>query len=372
MNESDFCVSRSTFAARIFLTLLLSAAPSDCRAAQDPVQAAAEFSEKHPHAAVVVGVIRDGQESVHAFGTLGEREPDGNTLFEIGSITKVFTGTLLADAVLRNQMSLDEPIQTHLPDELTLPTRDDRSITALHLATHTSSLPVQPPELPVLALLRGTAKNPYSKYGIPDLTKSLKRVRLRRPIGSEHAYSNLGVGLLGHALAEAAGKPSYEAALIERILNPLKMPATRVVLNKALMKRIAPGHNPSAKPTDPWDFKCLAACGGLRSSVRDVLQFAAASMSEEDTELTRAFRFAKQPWRRTRHGNWAGLCWFRNRMRNIRGDVWWHNGGTGGYRSYLGTIPDRQIAVVVLTNTKHSVDGVGLTILEQLSPKAKQ
>lgn len=328
------------------------------------------FLEKKPAMAVSVGVIQSGKRWTFAVGSLPDGDPDADTLYEIGSITKTMTGTLLAGSVLRGTVRLDEPLQDRLPQSVVLPKRDGREISLLHVATHTSSLPVQPPWLPLTAIASGTETNPYSKFDFKQLAKSLRNMTLPRPIGARFEYSNLGVGLLGHALASAESAEGYEELLRARVLDPLGMSSTAIRLSPELEPRMAQGHNLLGLRASNWDFACLEACGGVRSSANDMLRFAAASMADEETDLSRAFQFAKQPWRfNDRRGNdCIGLCWLLKRDKSIAGDVWWHNGGTGGFRSYLGTIPTRGIAVVILSNSAHPVDGLAKDMLRVLSP----
>jgi serine-type D-Ala-D-Ala carboxypeptidase/endopeptidase len=328
------------------------------------------FLKDKPYDILAVAIISPKGDSFFGYGKAtidgGEQTPDARTVYEIGSITKSFTGTLLADLVLARKVQLDDPAQKYLPDTLKLPRRDDRDITLLHLATHTSSLPAQPTDL-AFAFLTGPkvdVDNPYKHYTPERLSKMLKKLALKRPIGSKADYSNLGVGILGHALAGAAKADSFEHALSERILGPLHMDDTRVTLTDSMKKRLAPGHNKEGKVVSGWDFTCLEACGGLRSTAADMARYAKAALGAGGP-LKSAFALAQQPWRERDKDSFTGLCWVRDEPAEGP-KVVWHNGGTGGYRSYLGLMPQRGCAVVVLSNANHSVDAVGLAILKSL------
>jgi CubicO group peptidase (beta-lactamase class C family) len=333
-------------------------------------EAVKAFLEKRTHVTLAVGVITPGGKREFGFGTFKldgqDRRPDEHTLYEIGSITKVFTGTLLAQLVLEKKIKLDDPVQPWLPANWKLPRRDDRDITFLHLATHTSGLPVQPPGLVLFTLLAGTEDDPYANFDRPAVAQTLGAIRLRRPIGSKYEYSNLGVGLLGHALARVDGADSYEALLAKRILRPLGMGESAIRLSEEQKKKLAPGHDDSGEPASGWTFASLEACGGLRSNVRDMLRFVEAAMAKTDTPLKPAFAFAQQPWREQAvKGAEVGLCWASSHSR--RGLLLWHNGGTGGYASYMGFRPTTGIGVVVLcSGAERAVDNLGLTILEAL------
>jgi CubicO group peptidase (beta-lactamase class C family) len=364
--RTTFRTSLVPFAA--LLGLLPAARAADDRAAIDDL--VKPFLKDKPFLGLVVGTTRPAGRHVFGYGqvTLDGKEvaPGGDTLFEIGSITKAFTGTLLADQVRAGRLRLDDPAQKYLPDGLTLPRRDDRDISLLHLATHTSSLPVQPPFIGLFALTTKDATNPYGEYDQVHLKESLAKMTLSRPIGSQFDYSNLGVGLLGHALAHAAKAKSYEELLVERVTKPLDMADTRIHLSADQSKRFAPGHSKSGKPASCWTFATLEACGGLRSTTNDMLTFAEANLGRRKTPLAEAFQMAHQPWRETgRKDEFVGLCWMRHKYPDRRVMIW-HNGGTGGYRCFLGFVPESGVGVIVLTNSPHSVDALGTAILDHL------
>src|SRR5687767_12715314 len=170
---------------------------------------------------LVVGVIEPAGSRVVSYGKSGL---DGDTLFEIGSITKVFTSLLLADMIQKGEVALTDPVAKYLPETVRMPERGGKKITLEHLATHTSSLP----RLPANMFPRDPA-NPYADYTTGQLYEFLSSTELMRDIGEKYEYSNLGVGLLGHALARRAGM-SYETLVRMRILEPLGMKSTTISL----------------------------------------------------------------------------------------------------------------------------------------------
>lgn len=289
----------------------------------------------HRVPALVIGIYDQGRREVYGFGNLGDEvahtlAPDGDTLFEIGSITKVFTGLLLASAVVRNEVLLDAPISTLLPAEVHAPGRGDAAITLAHLATHTSGLPRLPTNM-----RPADVTNPYVDYGVEQLHAFLNKHELRRDPGQEYEYSNLGAGLLGYLLGETAarrpaqeGAPSptsgvaaLEALLRERITAPLGMDDTAFTLNEAQRSRLASPHA-RGRTSSNWDMNALAGAGGIRSSVNDMLDFIAGYIeSDAATEgtadspasdaalLAAAMRLAAEP-RCDAHGSHRmGLGW---------------------------------------------------------------
>lgn len=295
---------------------------------------------------IVVGLLdASGQTRIIAVGVPPDR------VFEIGSITKVFTGSVLADMVSRGEVRLEDPVATFLPATVTIPSRNGRQITLLDLATQTSGLPRLPGNL-----APRDSSNPYADYTVRQLYDFLSGYTLPRDVGATYEYSNLGLGLLGHALALKAGM-SYEELVRRRILVPLGMRETAITLTPALRARLAPGHDAGGEPVPNWDLPTLAGAGALRSTARDMLIFLAANIDSTKAPLSRALRQAHTPRRGI-----VGLGW--HIVSRPAATVVWHNGGTGGYRSYTGFDPARRIGVVVLSNVNRSVDDIGVHLLD--------
>ena len=289
---------------------------------------------------------------------------DGNTVFEIGSITKVFTSTLLADMAARHLVALDDPVARYLPATVRVPSRNGRSITLLDLATQHSGLPRLPDNMKP-----ADPDNPYADYTREQMYEFLSRYELPRDPGESFEYSNLGVGLLGDALSLRAGT-SYEALVVDRILAPLAMRDTRITLTPVMQARLAHGYDARGFPTKNWDLPALAGAGALRSTVNDMLRFAAAALGASGTPaaIASALADAERP-RRDRGSDGKaqiGLNWFTARAGPV--EIVWHNGGTGDYRSFLGLDAARHRAVVVLTNSAVGVDDVGRHLLDPSLP----
>jgi serine-type D-Ala-D-Ala carboxypeptidase/endopeptidase len=337
-------------------------------------QALRRTTDRHGrrHVGLVVGAIAaDGRSEVAAAGRT--RLPDGpppraDTLFEIGSITKVFTALLLAESVVRGELTLDTPVRDLLP-EADVPARDGVAITVEHLATHTAGLPRNP--MPFLAAVRvgWKARNgdPFAAIDRAALLAELARTRLRRTPGTGRiAYSNFGAGVLGHALVAATGAPGYGELVRERICAPLGMADTVLVPDGELAAREADGHRRRRRPTGHWEVAGLPGAGALRSTAADVLTFLRAQLHPDDTPLGPAIALThgeRRPGRRLG----IGLGWLRVSVL-LRDEVLlWHNGGTGGFRSFAGFVPTRGTAAVVLANDHRSVDRAGLDLLTALS-----
>lgn len=316
---------------------------------------------------IVVGVIEPGGRRIVAYGNHDRKEKravNGDTVFEIGSVTKVFTSLLLADSVQRGELSLTDPVAKFLPADTKVPERGNKKITLQDLATHTSALPRLPSNL-----IPKDAANPYADYTVAQLYDFLARYELPRDIGAEYEYSNLGAGLLGHALALRAGM-DYETLVRTRILGPLAMKSTAITLSDSMKKRLAPGHDAQRERVPNWDLPTLAGAGALRSTANDLLNFIAASLRETPSSLTPAFASMLAARRPTpMPGQEIALGWHVAKGEGGR-EIVWHNGGTGGYRSFIGFDPKHRTGVVVLSNTftNEGIDDIGRHLLDPTAP----
>src|SRR5271156_2182391 len=234
---------------------------------------------------MVAGVIGPSGRKVVSYGALEKGDPrvlSGDTVFEIGSATKVFTSVLLSDMVRRGEVALTDPVSKYLPAGVGVPQRNGRQIALQDLATHTSGLP----RLPANWKPKDEA-NPYSDYSVAQLYEFLSSYELSRDIGSQYEYSNLGAGLLGHVLALRAGL-DYEALVRARITEPLGMKDTGIALSPEMKGRMAVGHDWKLTPVPNWDLPTLAGAGALRSNATDILTFLAANLGYTKTPLAPA------------------------------------------------------------------------------------
>ena len=285
---------------------------------------------------MVVGLTQGGRHSVFAHGAADTsgRAVDENAVFEIGSITKLFTALLLADMAHRGEAALDEPVAALLPPGTRMPERHGKPITLLQLANHTSGLPRIPSDV------SPSSPEPYAGYTRERLYAFLADHQLVRTPGERFEYSNLGAGLLGHALGLRAGQ-DYEDLVLSRILQPLGMSSTAIHLPPELAARFASGHDDSGDPLPAWDFGVLAGAGGLRSTAPDLLLFLDALMDDAGPLASAAALLAA---RRDAGGLGFGL------PQPEGSDALQHEGGTGGFRSYAGCVPAWRRGTVVLAN----------------------
>jgi CubicO group peptidase (beta-lactamase class C family) len=314
------------------------------------------------HPGIVIGIIEGDKTEYYSYGvkSFPAREPvDERSVFEIGSISKTFTGILLADQVIKKKMSLDDPLQKYLPASVTAPTRNGASIKLVNLSNHTSSLPRMPDNFKP-----ANPANPFADYSEKQLYDFLQSYVLPRDIGSQYEYSNYAVGLLGHVLA-AQQRTTYEALMVDVIAKPLGMEDTRVVFTPSMKKNLAMGHADGIQ-AENWDISTLAGAGGIRSTATDMLKYVRANMGKTNSKLYPAMQLSHQHTRPDGNLPMVGLGWHMS----IAGtnEFIWHNGGTGGYRSFAGFTKDGARGVVVLTNSTASVDDIGMHLLNSSMP----
>jgi D-alanyl-D-alanine-carboxypeptidase/D-alanyl-D-alanine-endopeptidase len=320
--------------------------------------------EEHRTPGIVAGWIdASGEKHVVAYGDAGPGQPklDGSSIFELGSITKVFTATVLADMVLKGEVKLDDPVQKYLPATVHVPSLNGKEITLANLAEQNSGLPRLPNNMHP-----ANFKNPYADYSVQQLYDFLSSYQLTREPGAKYEYSNLAVGLLGHVLALRA-QQTYEAMVQQRVLEPLHMTHTGVAFTPWMREHLAIGHDASGAVTDNWDLPTLAGAGALRSNMDDMLAFLDANLHTERKPLGAAMALAHTARADVSPVMKIGLNWH---ILRVTGDtIVWHNGGTGGYRTFIGFVAAQHRGVVILTNGGgEGADDIGFHLLSETLP----
>ncbi len=309
--------------------------------------------ESERTAGIVVGAAEGNSKFFIGYGSTnlrGGKIPDENTIFEIGSVTKVFTGIMLAKKVLEHKVALDDPVRKLLPAYFRIPKLGDREITLLDLSTHYSGLPRIPTNMNLEYIV-----NPYKNYTGYKMREFLAGYQLPREPGTVWEYSNLGVGLLGYVLG-VKSNTTYKRMVLSEICGPLKLKDTRFRLNEEQLSRFAQGYSADLEKTAHWDFDVIAPAGGLRSTAADMLKFASANLKDNGA-LSQAMAMAARPYRKSGlPDNDMGLGWVI--MKKGKFDIIWHNGGTGGFSSFVAINKANNITLVVLSNTSAATSGV--------------
>ena len=302
---------------------------------------------------VSIGLFADGQQRILTYGTA---KPE--SLFEIGSITKTFTGLILAEMVTEGKLTLQTPVRELLPAG-TVAKPDGPEITLLSLATHHSGLARMPDNFHP-----ADPANPYADYSEKNLYEYIAKVGLALNPKATFSYSNLGMGLLGEALANRAGIP-YAQLLQSKVLGPLGMAHTYIQIPAAEQKEFLPGHDLRDAAVHAWDLDSMAPAGGIRSDAADMMRYLRAQLDPPAGKLAQAVALQHQP-EADADGGKIALNW----MIEPTNGVFWHNGGTGGFTSYAFFQPDRKLAGVVLVNRSSALaDALGMQIASLLLGK---
>ncbi len=307
---------------------------------------------------VVVGISINRGVNISSFGEGSATKPE-DALFEIGSITKTFTGLLLADMVQRNEVAFSDPVSKYLSIENPMLSR----VSLLDLATHTARLPRIPRDLRWRALRN--SQDPYQGYNAARLEAAMTQVNQRSGAGRKFRYSNFGFAILGIVLSNAAGI-SYEELISRRICDALGLSATSSASRGALEEGYLQGHKKKDHPVVAWDLSSFAPAGVLNSSATDLLAYLRAHVEPSGSPLKAALEEVQRPRVDVRKGRLSiGLAWFVSRRRRIT----WHGGGTGGFSSFAGFNHDAKVSVVALANARvaGALTRAGIRALEQLS-----
>ncbi|WP_063737011.1 serine hydrolase domain-containing protein [Streptomyces sp. RTd22] len=314
----------------------------------------------------VCGVIQGGRTYVAGAAGKGKRTPNGRTVFQLGSIGKTLTATALALAVGAGETRLDAPLT--LPARFPIPRKGSRRITLADLATHSAGLPSLPPGL----LDGANPYDPYAHYTLDDLAEGLAKTTLATEPGEKYAYSNLGFGLLGQALAF----DRVDEMLRHRVAAPLRLADTTTTLRPDMLLRKAVGHL-EGTPVPDWHDRVLSGAGtSMYSTANDMVRFLAAQLHPERTRLRAAIELTQRP-HFTDGDTRLGLAWHLVPLPGGR-TMTLHNGSTGGFGTCAAFSRESGVAVVMMTNTfseetktkPRPVDALTIELLRELDAAA--
>jgi CubicO group peptidase (beta-lactamase class C family) len=327
---------------------------------------------------LAVAVVTPANATIMTFGrpSLSSGAPTrADTFFELGSITKTFTGITLAREIEHGMVRLEQPVQELLPPGVELP-EAARGITLRQLTTHSSGFPRLPANqsrwrIFSMLLFGG---NPYAGYTEADLLEGVRTVKLGSEPGMKASYSNFGMMLLGHLLATKAGS-SYEALVKQEVCLPLGMTDTTVTLNRNQAPRAAQAYRAVlrcgpllfALRSAPWADGTLGGAGALRSTAADMLKYLQANLRPEGQPIEHALRESHHELFREDERTAFGMNWIRTRNKRLGQAMIWHNGGTGGFRSFIGFTEDSRLGVLVLSNSSEDVDDLATGLLREMA-----
>jgi len=306
---------------------------------------------------VSVAFIENGVVTYLNIGTKDKKSKEKvteNTLFEIGSVTKTFTALALATFVIEDKLSLSDPVQSFLQQQVKLPSKNSKAITFESLANHHSGLPRLPGNMPF-----SDPQNPYADYTTDMLFDYLEKHKLSREVGEAPEYSNLGVGLLGQALA-MVNHSDYEKMLRQQVLKPLKMSQTYITVPKSEAVKRSKGHDAALVETSFWQIPALEGAGALVSNASDMAKYLLENMEKE--LLPKAIELTHRQTAKLGSSNvTVGLAWLI--QGTPKGNVIMHNGQTGGFASFIGFNTELNKGIVILSNASVPLDEIGQAYL---------
>jgi CubicO group peptidase (beta-lactamase class C family) len=368
---------KSTIIPLLSFCFILLTANSSSAVEDDYVRSVNTFLQGRfaaENACMVVGSVDQHGSHILSFGKLDngtDQDPNGDTVFLIGSVSKTFTTSLFQDMVDRGELSLNDPVARYLPKSVKMPTHGGKEITLLDLATHTAGFPINPDNM-----TGKDFKEQYETYTVEKMYAFLSAYTLRRDLGAEFEYSNVGMALLGHVLELKAGT-DFESLVVDRICRPLRMNSTVVTLTPQLRARLAMGHDKTGNPSPPWNMHAYAPAGSICSTANDLLKYASAQAGLAPSVL--ATSMAKTHV--IRHTDSRGLVdlpgfgtfgqtamdWTdRGAFQPPGMQLLGHAGGAGSYHAWVGFDMKQHRGVVVLSTANDlSVEAIGWTLLQQ-------
>lgn len=300
---------------------------------------AASYVRKKPGALLTIGILHREQTHIFAFGDnpIQSHIHPRDVIYEIGSITKVFTTSMLATLIHNRTMGLDNPISQY-GDGI----RNDCPITLKHLATHTSGLPAFSALREIkIAFSKKAKRDPYCQYTWEELIQRINRTSVLK--NNKFNYSNEGMGLLGQLMARHL-QTTYEELADQLIAKPLNMPDTFISIRSSHRDRVIQGHNVKGMQVEPLIMNDFQGAGAIRSTASDLLRFLRAHMT---AQVGTPYAMTHEPIVKISKKLSSGLGWISDH------DMICHNGATSGFSSFMGIDKVSQLGVVVLSNYRN-------------------
>lgn len=313
----------------------------------------------------VVGVLIGDSTYIYGFGTVEKglnQPPDGTTIFEIGDVTKAFTASLLSQLVDEGHFDYETELDTYLPDHMK--NQYSRSVTLHDLVTHTSGLPKMPFDF---GLREKETHNPYAHYTRSDLISFYREFVFDPVEKRKYVFSNVNYALIGVAL-EHQMNDSYEHLLQKYILDPIDMPDTRIHLDEEQEARLAKGYSLSGQEMPYWRYQSFEASVGLKSTMNDLIRFIRVQIGQEQPGLSKSFAATHSSIYETEidKRTFIGRGWHVLKIKRFY-DLIAHSGTTSGHRAFIGFVKETETAVIVLSNSKMGMNGLGYLILKMIN-----
>lgn len=345
--------------AKVIVPATLTNNPMQSKMDSAVQKAFADNLEKIDSPGISIGILKDGKTTFYGYGETARGNgivPGENTFFEIGSITKTFTAIAVTEMLLNEKKEIETPIKSYLPSDLPTLQRGGVEVTFKHLLTHTSGMPRMPNNY--------SSIEKYEGYSQEKLYQYLYNVQLESTPFTTFNYSNTGFGILGNIL-ERHYKMSYNELIADRLLNPLKLKDTKVKFEDTDTNRWAKGYS-KGEEAEYWkSMNAMNGAGVIKSTAKDLLAYATANLSPPDNTLGQAIKLTHQKafGETNRDGGLAWVLTAPNKKSGKR--IWWHNGGTGGFTSWLFINEEKESALVILFNSSMD-NGPGAEFIDVL------
>ena len=315
-------------------------------------ESANKFMSDQHSVGLSVGIIKDGRSRRYNFGEVEKGKkirPGQHTIYELASITKTFTGVLLAQAVVEGRVKLDDDVRKYLDGSYPNLEFEEKPIKLFHLINHTSRLPFVMPDRPELFRNPDPYELPRiltaieSNYTRENFYEDLHKVKLDKAPGTEFKYSNSAAQLLGYILEKVYGM-SYEQMVLKKIAKPLGMTETKITLTASEKNRLAKGHYDNGSIA-LYGTPQTQAAGALRSSVSDMLKYLRYHLNENDEVITLSHQTT---WGDIKYYA-SALNWQMNKTPGGHRRIW-QSGGSFGFSSYCVIFPELRLGIVLLSN----------------------
>lgn len=319
-----------------------------------------DFMSNPANCGLSIAVYQNKKISYYNYGNVKRGAnvlPSNKTIYEIGSISKTFTGILFAQAINDKKLGLNDAVKKHLGDDYKNLAYGGKDIELVHLANHSGRVHRIPFDL--ISQPNYSEQNPYKNYSKEMVYAYMKKMVPDTLPGTKNEYSNLGMGLLG-IIEEKVYNKTYEELITEYICGPLGMNDTKITISGTDTNRFAKGYGFDGSEVQYWDLGALAGAGGIRSTSEDMMKYTKANLEETNP----AFKLSHQTTYSDKRNNVA-LAWHITTTKKGN-ELIWHNGRTAGFSSFCGFIKSKDVAVVVLGNSGNPVDQVAIGILKFL------
>ena len=318
------------------------------------------FIQNSANAGISLGIIQNNETTFYHYGETKKETgnlPKNNTIYEIGSISKTFTGYLLAQAITSKKVNLDDDIRKYMVAKYPNLEFEGNPILIKHLVNHTSTLPRLPENLDQQPNF--DPENPYANYSKEMISMNLQNFQMKTQPGIKQEYSNFGMALLGIIL-ENVYRKTYSALLKNYISLPFKMKNTFENVPKNQKINFATGYNTSGLETKHWDLVNFVGAGGIKSNIEDMTLYLHENILEVNPNIILSHEVTFETEKQS-----SGLAWVINKTKDNNTFIW-HNGGTGGFTSFCGFIKEKKCGVVILNNSGNSVDNLAISIIKKL------